>query len=193
MSESNKKGRRVKKNDTSHEDKVKRGNVIMGLVMLFLMVFAVAGWAMMSGGGYTTTNENGESNIAEYPLQQVQSQDGRYFWYAIRNYEQFIFEEVASYDADTQTQNLATQIKAMDNVQIYADSSFNSEDSKFLLEKALKGIQKEYSYVNSANCDAGVLILTSNSTYSGSCAIFESLNNESYAKADALVYHLIKE
>ena len=95
----------VKDKKMSQEKKEKKKNLIISLFILAIMVLSVVGFAMMSGGG-SGTNNNGTPN--EIPFQQFQDPEtGIIFWGAIRNSEQFIFENIDGFEAKIEEKELA--------------------------------------------------------------------------------------
>lgn len=184
--------KKEKKNVSSKkEDSVEKKRVVMSLFILVIMVFSVAGFALMMGGG----TGNGDGNTPnEVPFQQFNDQQtGQVFWGAIKNGEQFIFMSIEGYENNTQMANLAEKIKTKQSINVYVDESFKSSDAVFLIEKGLTGLDIDHNRVTEKQCTENTLVLTTNSIGYESCMVFESENSNAYQKADILVYHLITD
>lgn len=171
------------------EEKIEKKRMIMSLFVLAIMVFSVMGFALMMGGGSSSS-----TNPQELPLQQMSDPNsGQQFWGAIRNGEQFIYMDIVGYENNTEMANLAQSIKSFQNINIYVDEGFNSSDSLYIVEKSLRGIKVEFSRVAQSSCESNTLVFTTNATgFTGDCMVFESDLGSAYMQAEVLSYHLIK-
>ncbi|MCA9496251.1 MAG: hypothetical protein KC589_04885 [Nanoarchaeota archaeon] len=181
----------VKDKKMSQEKKEKKKNLIISLFILAIMVLSVVGFAMMSGGG-SGTNNNGTPN--EIPFQQFQDPEtGIIFWGAIRNSEQFIFENIDGFEAKIEEKELANKLKEKESVNIYINQGFNSSETIILIEKGLRGIKTPFNVVNQFECNPNTLILTNEEDEKfNNCMVFLSTNEEAYNKTNYLLYHLIQ-
>lgn len=191
MSQSNKKQRRLGNKDEIHEKQKKKKNLVISGFFLFLMVFAVAGWAMMSGGGYTSPDS--ENLPKNYPLTQVELEDGSYLWYTIKNHEQFYFEELDSFQGDLGAQGLSSKLLNQTTLSIHEDGEGLAEAS-YLLQKALRANEIAYTLSSNLECaNPTQVVLTTNVSLEGDCTkVFLSQEN-SFKDMESLVYHLVKE
>lgn len=190
MSQSNKKNRRTHTKEDLVERKRKRNNMILGIFMLVIMVFGTAGWAMMSGGGASTSTST--QLPKDYPLTQYQLEDGSYIWFIVKNYQDFYFASLDSFQGDLGSQGLVNSIKENSVVSIYLDGTFTEE--QYLLEKALTALEISYTQAASLDCSqSNQIVLTSNSSITGDCIEVVVTQENSYSKVESLVYYLVKD
>ena len=158
------------------------------VLMLILMVASIV--AIGSGSSQSSNTESGlPSNI---DFQQF-DQEGVTFWGAIKNKEQFIFMNITNYENRTDLMELSDSIKAQSSMIIYQDKDFQSYDSKFLIQKAFKGLQIELiESTEEPVCNANSLVLTYDKTLSGDCLQFVTSEEKSYNDAENLVYFLVQ-
>ena len=190
-----KKTKKINKIKTkSNENK---SSMIMSIFILFIMVFSIIGFAFVSSGGNNSiSNSNSENIPKNYPFQQIENQ-GKIFWYTIKNYKQFVFENISGYDDNIKLFNMSEKIKSQDSLEIYIDKNYNNLDSVFLIKRALEGLEIPYYESNNFNCNSNTLIFTYNNTLimnnsNNNCIIFDYPKNISYKMADILTYNLVK-
>jgi len=176
---------------SDYDDPKGRGAAIF---LLILMVFSVAGFAVLMGGPAVDNSTGSSKTPSEVPFGGIfqNSQTGEVILGTVRNNEQFIFQNITGYDNNTQMLDLAERIKSSKKIEIYVDTNFTSKDSLFLIEKALKGIKKDNSRIQIEKCEANTIIFTNNPNKSGNCGIFYAPKGEEYKQADILVYHLVR-
>jgi hypothetical protein len=182
----------VKKSTNSKKKSRKKDSSFwMSIVILVIMIASIGGFAMMTGG--PQTSGDGNNGLPEnLPLQKVEN-EGQVFWIAIKNSEVFYFMSIDGYDQAVDEKNLAEQIKTKENIDLYVDSSFESSDSIYLVEKALNGLQIDYNRVQEKVCNENTLVLTYNqSVTEGNCMIFSPSQGEASQKAEILIYHLVR-
>lgn len=186
MAKNNKKQISSKK---EYERKQEKKITFMSVFILIIMCLSVVGFAVISGGGRSNSDNGLPSEI---PFQQFQDPNtGTIFWGAVRNSEQFVFESIDGYEEEVGLSEIANNIKSKNSVSVYVDGSFNSPESVYLIEKALKGLKIDYVETVDDSCAVNKLVLTGNRSFSGDCLVFESLEN-TYDKTEILVYHLVK-
>ena len=161
----------------------------MSMFILIIMVFSTLGFALMSGGGSTSSSDG--SLPSEVVFQQFEN-EGQVFWGAIKNNEQFIFMSIDGFDADLVSTGLANKIKSQTSVELYIDDEFTSSDALYLIEKALRGLKIKYNRTNDLKCESNTLVFMTNSSIEGDCIKFISNNDDAYLKAETLTYHLVK-
>ena len=174
---------KYKKVDKKKDEKNKV--LIPSLVILFLMVLSIVGFSMQQGGG------SEGSTSSEIPLQQFEQQ-GQVFWGAIKNNEQFIFLNIDTFEQEVELANLANQIKLRDNIGVYIDSNFSSDESLFLLDKVFRGLKIDKQNLFQEQCIEGVLYISNQDNLEGNCMKFIPEQGLEYNKTEVLVYHLIK-
>ncbi len=180
-------GKAIKTNH--HEKEQQKKNLIASLVILAIMVLSIAGFALMSGG-----NISSSSSSSNLPLgQNFQDADGNLYYGAVKNGEQFIFlNGIDGYDENTQMSQLSQKILSHPIIDVYIDPAFTSDDSIYIIEKALSANLIYSQRIQNTSCEAETLIFTYNNTYSGDCMVFVAIPGEEYTQAEALLYHLIK-
>lgn len=179
------------KRDVVKKKKVKfDGNFWMSIFILTIMVLSIVGFAMMSGN-YGSKGGSSTSLPSNLDLQEF-NQNGEVFWGAIRNNEQFVFMNIEGYDSNLVMAGLARRIKSQSSVNVYVDLGFESSDSLYVVEKALRGLKIDSHRVSESECNSNTLVFTNNASFEGDCMKFISSNAEAYANADVLVYHLVK-
>lgn len=181
----------VKDKKLSQEKKQKKKNMIISLFILAIMVLSVVGFAMMSGGGSGTNSDGVPSEI---PFQQFKDPNsGIIFWGAVRNSEQFIFENIDGFESKLEEKNLADKIKEQESINIYIDKGFDSSETILLFEKGLRGIKTPFNLVNQFECNSNTIIFTNNEKNEyKTCIVFLSSNEEAYNKTNYVLYHLIQ-
>jgi len=179
----------AKANNKKEKKRVKLdGNFWVSIIFLVIMVMSIAGFAMISGGGYSSSGSS--NNLpSDLDLQQF-DQDGQIFWGAIRNNEQFIFMDIDIPEADTKALDIANQIKSKNMIKISNDN-FDAS-SQLILEKALTGLKIPYSISNETICDENTLLLTYNLNTTGDCIQLVANETSAYQTSNDVVYHLIK-
>jgi len=173
-------------------DGVSNSKKYMSYFLLVLMVFSIAGFAFITGGGHGGSPNSDNGLPEEVPLQFVEQQ-GVSGWIAVRNSEYFEFTEIDSLIENREMFELAIKIKEKRDVDLYIDPNFSSLEGIYIIEKALTGLHIRTNRVYSSTCSADTLVLTHDASGLGEdCLVFETVNNETYAQANALVYHLVK-
>lgn len=168
-------------------------NFWASMILLVIMVLSIAGFALSGGSVGSSSNSNSNSMPSEIPFQQFQDQEsGQIFWGAIRNSEQFIYMNITGFDNRTDLINLAAEIKQHTYINIYKDSSFNSAEADYVLDKAFRGIQIGTQKLTNETCDSNTLYLTTNQNFTGDCMIFHPEVGQEYNDANILVYFLIQ-
>jgi hypothetical protein len=153
---------------------------------LAIMIFGTIGFSM-SGSGTSSS----DGTPSEIPFQEFE-QDGVVFWGAIRNSEQFVFQTIEGYDGALVESGIANKLKQQEMVNIYVDDGFNESSAVFLIEKALRGIKINSYQITELDCSSNTLVFTTNTSFSGECIKFISVDGEAYNKAQIITYHLIK-
>jgi hypothetical protein len=161
----------------------------MSMFILVIMVTSVAGFALMMTIGSPKADDNGDGIPSDVSLRTVEYQ-GQIFWVVIKNYEQFIFEEIDSFQNDTISEKIADQIKNKDELKIYVDPKSDNSAS-YLLEKLLKSLKINHYYTNESLCASDVLYI-STEPIEGDCIKFIFNKSEQYQKANSIVYHTLK-
>jgi len=182
----------VKKNKKEDNYDEPQGKVA-AIIILIIMVLSIAGFAVLMGGPAVDNGSN--SNLAsEVPMGEIfqNPNTGEVYLGTIRNNEQFIFQDITGYEEDLQMLDIAENIKSKEVIEVYVDSTFNSDESVFLIEKALTGIKKIYTRTLDSTCTTNKLVLTTNETFDSNCIVFSTALNDEYRRADILVYHLVK-
>lgn len=182
----------LKQKQTNKKHKTRDSKFWMSIFLLTIMILSIAGFAIIGSKNTNSRNKNNQN----FPLQEnaFKTQSGQTYWGAVINSEKFIFfNGIEGFDNLTNIENLANKIKEKEFINIYVEPNFKDLDSIYLIEKSLKSQKILYSFSNSTNCQKNDLILTKNiSKYNlNNCLVFD-LKNNSYNKAEALTYHLIK-
>jgi len=168
--------------------KVKKDSTFwMSIFILIIMVLSVLGFALSGSSG----SKGSDNHPSEVPFQQFDN-NGQVFWGAIKNNEQFIFDDIAGFDEDNATAALANRIKSQNNVEIYIDGNFSSNEALYLIEKSFRALKIKYNKTKDKKCDSNTIVLTNNDTLKGDCIKFVSTNEEAFNKANVLTYYLIK-
>lgn len=158
----------------------------MSIFIIAIMILSIGGFAM-SGTSFQSSNKIPD----EVAFQQFET-EGQIFWGAVKNKEQFIFLDIAGFDNQTEELEIATQIKLQNNINIYIDEGFESSDTIFLLEKALRGLRINSQQITTKECNSNTLILTNNESLEGNCIKFISNNEDAYRKAEIVTYYLVQ-
>lgn len=165
----------------------------MSIVLLVIMLASVVGFAFTFSSGSSTQSSSGDNGLPpEVPLQQIEQQ-GQLLWFTVRNSELFVFETVDPLIEDRVAAELAQKIEVNNEVNIYVDSSFESLDSVFLIERALVGERIEINRVPALQCDSSTLILAGPIDLAPECLVLVDDKNSTYQRAEALVYHIVKD
>lgn len=182
-------GKKLNQNKRREDGEMSTKNKVISMIILIIMVMSVAGYALISGGD---TGGNDSAN-QEVPLQQVEYQ-GQVLWVAVKNSQQFVFFNIDRYVGDSEMEALANKIKANKAISLYVDSSFNSGDSLYLIEKALKGLKIKFTRSYDSSCSTPTLVLTINETavYNENCYVLLADSISSYNSSENLVYQLVK-
>jgi hypothetical protein len=180
------------KKEYRREEPDKKFPKIASLILLVIMLFSIGGFALsMSGGSGGATNPE---DLQEVPFQQFQDPNsGQVFWGAIRNSEQFIFLNITGFDERQDLKVLSDEIKSTESVKVYYGEGVLSS-VPFLLERTLLGIRKDFEVIETPSCEAGVLLIETQSTINGACMNLEvGLSLESQNKeTEILSYFLIQ-
>lgn len=179
----------MSKEQVKKRTKSEKKGLIMSLFILFMMVFSIVGFAFISGGG--GQGQQTSQTPKDYALQQMENQ-GYVYWFAIKNYQQFVFENIDGYEEDIIVKGLANQIKDKQFLNIYFDNNYENQDSVFLIQRALDGLEIGNNLIAENVCDANTMVFTYNTSLEGDCIKFTFSKEESYKKAEILTYHLIK-
>ena len=183
----------IKKSKKIREEDLQRKNRYIGLFMLGMMLFSIAGFAFLSsgGGGF---GSSGSSSVRDIPLQNFQTDTGEIFWGAIKNQYEFVFMDISGFDENFEMEKLANNLKDKNNVFIYVDDNFDSSDSIFLIRKILSAYDINSAYLNEFECSSNSLILTNNMSLEvhEDCMIFNVEEGTEFYNAESLVYHLLK-
>jgi len=161
------------------------------IILLIIMVASIGGFALSSGGG----NLGGDSTLpSEVPFQQFQDPNtGTIFWGAIKNNEQFIFQNITGYENRTDLANLAGKIRNNQILDIYIAPDFNSAETEYAFDKIVIGLNLNSTRIqNLTNCDANTIVLTLNNTFEGDCMVFNPNKGEEYKDAEILTYYLVQ-
>jgi len=161
------------------------------IILLIIMIASIAGFALSSGGGSSAGNGQIPSDL---PFQQFQDPNtGAIFWGAIKNNEQFIFENITGYENRTDLANLAGEIRSKQTLNIYVALDFNSAETEYVFDKIVRGLQFNSTKIqNLTNCDANTIVLTLNNTFEGDCMVFNPEKGEEYKDAEILTYYLVQ-
>ncbi len=191
-----KKEENKKKYLKKEEEGVSKQTKYMSYFIIFIMIFSVAGFAILSGGG-GSLGSSGTSTTRDLPLQAdvfQNPQTGETYWGAVLNGEQFIFfNGVEGYELREDMKGIASQIKSTEFVNIYVDPNYQSSDAIYVVEKALTGLEISHQRITgNLSCTPNTLVFTNNMTVDGDCIVFVSPQGEEYLESDVLVYHLIK-
>lgn len=185
-----------KKRRKTPEEKQQRRNFIASMVLLFIMLFSIAGFALVSsGGGIFTSGSSSQSVRGDVPLGQhfQDSTTGQLYWGAVIGGEQFIFYNgINGYEENYEMMNLAEEIKSQEMISVYVDDGFFSDDSIFVITKALNALGIPNVRISNPDCSPNVLFMTNNLSMEGNCMIFMAEEGAEFFMADPLVFHLIK-
>lgn len=178
------------------KQKVPMKTKVMSLILLFIMVASVAGFALsMAGGNSNIGSSTGDQNVPDnLPIQQVEYQ-GQEVWVAIKNSEVFVFETIDSFIGNSNAEETATRIQLQRQVYIYVEPDFVSNEAVFLLERALGALGINYQEISDRQCTANTIIFSNDMADEGSdCIVFNANNqSEAFSKAQNIIYFLVRD
>ena len=184
-----KKQEKKKKLGTKKEKRIQfNANFWIGIFILITMVLSIGGFAMISGGPNAGAKYKTQQDV---PLQYLNKYG---VWATVKNNQEFIFSNIDQYNNMTNIDSLASKIRVKNNINLFVDPNFDPSSS-LIIEKALKAISIPTKILTNPNCNKdNNLILTNNRSIQGNCMLFIGNNsgNQTYQKANALVYYLIK-
>lgn len=175
---------------TQKKNEEKRPKVA-ALILLVIMLFSVAGFALMGVPFNSQTDASGNPQFLS--LQEI-NYEGQTYWVAIEDGEQFVYESIEGFDQRTDLAQLATSLKEKESVQIYVDESFTNSNARFLTDKALRAFNIEHNQVQDSECTNNKLIFTNpenEDLYQGECLVFSATNEEALREAEIVTYHFI--
>ncbi len=194
MNKNNNKYKYIKDNKSSKKSgpksEISTTTKVMSFGLLIILCVSVIAYAFISGDSSTNVNQN-----QDVPFGKIfkNSQTEELYYGTIKNKEQFIFVNMTGYEDNRNLSQIADRIKENTRLEIFVDSSYNSSESVFLIEKALRALEIDYTkvYVESnLNTDIESLILTKNNTKNYPNSIV--YEDENYLVTENLVYHLVK-
>jgi len=189
--------KRLKGHGKKHAtDGVSKSAKYGGIFLLIIMVLSIVGFALSSGGGYTSndTPNNQDFSLREKAFQN--SQTGESYWGAVINKERFIFQNgIDGYEEFTQIKELSKKIKSKNLIKIQIAKDYQNQDSIYLIEeKLLPALNIGYQRIaTNETCDENTLVFTNNASESTTCLEFVAPQGEEANFADILTYHMIKD
>lgn len=185
------KKEKLTRKEQREEKRRKRNNLIVGLVMLFLMVFSLVGFALTGSTSPTSSNQELPDNL---PLQQFTDPgSGTVFWGAIVNGEQFVFFDIEQYAGRDDLEALSNQMRAQTGVvDLFVDGNFSDGNSLFLVERSFSALQIPTQRIANFTCAPNTFIFTNNKNLTGDCMIFAFENSEAPLNAEGLAYYIVR-
>jgi hypothetical protein len=165
-------------------------NFWMSMTIVFLMITSIAGFALMWTSGVST---NKEGIPKDYPLQLVNYKN-QTFWVVIKNYEQFVFDNIDVYQNDTEMIPTAEEFKNLTSIKLYISPN-SDRSAAFLIERLAKATDKPLTVINNSICESGVFYLSTpeeSSNITGDCLRFIYPKNKQYFEANSLVYYVLR-
>jgi len=162
----------------------------IAIFLLVIMVLSVAGFALSGSRSHTGSSGNTPNEV---PFQEFQDKNtGRPFWGAIRGGEQFIFLNISGFSQREDMAELAFNIKQQEIISIYKTNGFNDSSADFLIRKALKGLRIDTNDIYNLDCSKPTLVLGTVKE-DNNCLYFLAEGDNTYNKANALVYYLVQK